>query len=213
MKNKVFWFDVETLSFDGDQSDIIQLAGMIEIDGKIVEKFSWWVRPDVYDDDKIIPGIWDFHKTNINRTKEQILTEGISSKELYDNLIEMFSKYVDKYDRNDKFVVGGYNVMFDVNKLNGLFKFHGDNYMFSFLSSQKIDPMYLVPFVIPDYPHNKMKLVQMWEYLIECGMEVPEKIKNANAHEAFTDVVRTYMIYKKFCVPVKEAIANEFTDE
>lgn len=63
--NKVLWIDTETLSFNPERADIIQIAGMIEIDGKCVERFNWLIRPEEYDDENNIEGVWKFHEENL----------------------------------------------------------------------------------------------------------------------------------------------------
>lgn len=204
--NKVLWIDTETLSFNPERADIIQIAGMIEIDGKCVERFNWMIRPEEYDDENNIEGIWKFHEENLGLTKDDIL-DGIPAEEVYKEFVQMLNKYCDKYNRADKFALGGYNVQFDLGKLNGWFKHFGDNYLFSYISSIKYDPMYIVPFIIQDYPFNKMKLGQMWDYLIDCGMPVPKKFKEQD-HSADSDIIKTYWIWKKICEPSREAFLN-----
>lgn len=205
--SKTLWIDIETLSFDAYRPDIIQLAGFIEIDNKIVEKFNWFIQPCVSDDDGNERGIWEFHQKNLGYTKDQIINEFTPARTAYKEFVQMLNKYCDKYDRNDKFVLGGYNVQFDLGKLNGWFKHFGDNYLFSYISSIKYDPMYIVPFIIQDYPFNRMKLGQMWDYLVDCGMPVPKKFKDQN-HSADSDIIKTYWIWKKICVPSREAFLN-----
>ena len=204
--SKTIWIDTETLSFDFNRADIIQLAGFIEIDGKVVEKFNWFIRPEQYDDENNIEGIWEFHKKNLGLTKDEILNFE-PAIDVYNKFINLLNKYCDKYDRTDKFKVGGFNVQFDVSKLNGWFKFFGDNYLFSYISTIKLDPMYIVPFIINDYPCNKMKLEYMWDYLVECGMPVPE-FKEQN-HDARSDILKTYWIWKNVCKAAQENFLND----
>ena len=149
---------------------------------------------------------FEFLAASFARTKEDIL-DGLPAEEVYKEFVQMLNKYCDKYDRNDKFALGGYNVQFDLGKLNGWFKHFGDNYLFSYISSIKYDPMYIVPFIIQDYPFNRMKLGQMWDYLVDCGMPIPKKFKDQN-HSADSDIIKTYWIWKKICVPSREAFLN-----
>ena len=80
--DKILWVDTETLSFDQKQSDIFQIAGFIEIDRKVVEKFNWFFRPDL-DLDKVSPEVWDFHKKAVGLTREDIENFSMTSKEAF----------------------------------------------------------------------------------------------------------------------------------
>lgn len=204
--SKTLWIDTETLSFDAYRPDIIQLAGFIEIDNKIVEKFNWFLRPCVSDDDGNERGIWAFHQKNLGYTKDQILNEFTPASTAYNEFIALLDKYCDRYDPDDKFDLGGYNVQFDLQKISSWFNHFGNNYMFAYISAVKNDPMYIIPFIMKDYPRNKMKLTYMWDYLIECGMPTP-KFKR-QTHDARSDVLQTYWIWKKICEPSREAFLS-----
>ena len=46
---KHFWVDTETLSFDQSQPDIIQLACLVEQDGKVIDKWVSYMKPCIFD--------------------------------------------------------------------------------------------------------------------------------------------------------------------
>jgi DNA polymerase-3 subunit epsilon len=58
--------------------------------------------------------------------------------------MEVFTRYVNKFDRNDKFVAGGYNVQFDMGFLRAVWDRRGDKYMGSWFQFGTIDPSNLV---------------------------------------------------------------------
>jgi len=43
---KTLFFDVETTGLDVKKCSIVQLSGIIDIDGIVKEEFNFWVAPD-----------------------------------------------------------------------------------------------------------------------------------------------------------------------
>lgn len=213
MQNKkILWIDTETLSIDSKTSDIIQLAGLIDINGKIVEQFNFWVRPDVTEGPQINEDfIWKFHQANLGVSKEDILYSDKfepASKVLY-----KFMNILHKYTRDDysnKFYIGGYNVRFDIDKLMSMFVHDSDN-NFKYghcLSTNAIDVMGLLTYIkyhANDSFHSaKMKLVAQWD--LYKGLIPPESMKvldrlGSNSHDARTDILQTYLLWKHIVIP------------
>ncbi len=112
---KVLYFDVETTGTDPKVNDIVQLSGLIEIDGKIKEKFDFKMRPQ----DNGLPGfiknaIVDPEALAINGLTEEEIWNFADPKEVHKEIVKIFAKYIDKYDKSDKFYPAGYNVRFDL---------------------------------------------------------------------------------------------------
>lgn len=73
---------------------------------------------------------------------EELETEKYRSEgESYFYFKKILDKYINKYDREDKFIVAGYNVKFDIEMLQAFFKRQNDNYLFSYIGSTIIDPL------------------------------------------------------------------------
>ena len=99
---KLFFYDLETTGLKFWKNGIHQISGSIVINGEIKESFDFKVRPNessIIDDEALKIG---------NVTKEQIMAYP-SMKEVYSKLIVLLSKYVDKFDKKDKFHLVGYN--------------------------------------------------------------------------------------------------------
>lgn len=138
---KVFWFDCETTGLDPEACAIIQLAGLVEIDGEIKESVNFFMRPlrggekPLYNggpepDDEIRDSALQINQ----RTKEEIL--GFPHpKTAIDSLITILGKYIDVYDPNDKFICGGKNVKFDRDFLQECFWKTGNKYYDSYFFS------------------------------------------------------------------------------
>jgi DNA polymerase-3 subunit epsilon len=134
---KVFWFDTETGGLDPQKNPILQLAYVVEIDGQEVEHGE--MRCSGF------PGceITDI-ALEINRLDRVAVGTYPDELYLYNRLMEVFTRYVNKFDRNDKFVAGGYNVQFDMGFLRAVWDRRGDKYMGSWFQFGTIDPSNLV---------------------------------------------------------------------
>lgn len=133
---KLFWFDTETTGRDFSIHEIIELSCIIEIDGEIKEKMTWYPKPD---ND---PSLWSKEALELNRTTEQeLLNRTLTQKQFLTELIVLLKKYVDNKDKYDFFNPAGHNVIFDVNFLKALFLkyFHNNEIYNSFFDYHNLD--------------------------------------------------------------------------
>ena len=93
---KRFFYDVETTGVNWRRNSIHQLAAWIEIDGIVVEKLNLHIRPHEKAD------IEDRALAISNVTKEQIM-QYPSMESQFKVLKDTLEKYVDAYDKKDKF--------------------------------------------------------------------------------------------------------------
>ena len=122
---KILFFDLETTGIRYWRNGIHQISGEIVIDGRTKEAFNFHVQPNPQcsiDEEALrICGV----------TREQIMNY-TPMRQVYNQLIAMLSKYVDKYNRQDKFFLAGYNnASFDNYFLKAFFVQNGDNYFYS----------------------------------------------------------------------------------
>lgn len=108
---------------DPKSNAVVQIAGLIEINDEIVEKFDLFCAP--HKDAVIDPVALEINK----RTLQEIQSFPPLSQAIV-KLKNVLGKYVSRYDKNDKFVAAGYNVGFDREMLYSAFKNIGDNYGF-----------------------------------------------------------------------------------
>ena len=132
---KFLWLDTETTGLDPVLNDVIQIAGII-VSGKRVEKFEFKCRP-------LNPK---------DAQPEALAVHGISLEEMMkfpdprytkDAIISIFKKYVNNYDKSDKFVLCGQNVGFDNDMMHHLFQKNGDKYWFSWVHRAHFDTINL----------------------------------------------------------------------
>lgn len=142
--SKLFFYDLETTGTNPGRNGIHQISGEIVIDGKSVETFDFKVQPNpkaqVEDAALAVGGV----------TREQIMAYPPMGQ-VYTQLVTMLAKYVNKYDKTDKFHLVGYNNRgFDDNFFRGFFLQNGDNYFGSWFWADSIDVLVLASTFLAD---------------------------------------------------------------
>lgn len=183
---KLFYFDLETTTVPPQIVGIHQISGVIEIDGAVVETFNFKVRPrqDAFFSQEALDvcGV----------TKEQILAyEPIGL--VYSKLTALLGKYVNKFDKKDKFFAVGYNIAsFDMNILREFFVLNNDLYFGSWFWSVPLDCMVLAQVFLanvrPDMANFKQGTVAK-----KLGIDVDD----SQLHDALYDIYICRSIFKK----------------
>lgn len=116
-KRAVFWLDTETTGVNPDTCAIIQLGGLIEIGGVVRETLDIKMRPFF--------GAEIYTKAlSVNKTTRKQIEKYPPWEQGFEQMEEALGRYVDPYDPDDKFVVAGYNVDFDVNFLRKYYDYY-----------------------------------------------------------------------------------------
>jgi len=183
---KIFYFDLETTGVRHWKNGIHQISGAIEVDGEIKEYFNIKVQPFkdalVEDEALAISGI----------TKKDLETY-LPFKEGYSLITGLLSKYVDKFNKRDKFFLCGYNnASFDNSFFRAFFVQNGDNYFGSWFWSSSIDAMVLASQYLID---KRSEMIDFKQSTVAkfLGIEVDE----TKLHDAEYDVNLMIQIYKK----------------
>lgn len=129
---KIFYFDTETTGFDPAKNDIIQIAGIAEVDGKEMSEFNFTCQP--FDFEAVEQSALDVNGITVAQLKEFP-----KPRQVYNQLIGVLSKYIDRYDWDDKFVMAGQNVNFDAGFLKQFFIKNGDSYFGSWFNYRHVD--------------------------------------------------------------------------
>lgn len=182
--SKLFFYDLETTGTNPGRNGIHQISGEIVIDGTTVETFDFKVQPNpkaqIEDAALAVGGV----------TREQIMAYPPMGQ-VYTQLVAMLSKYVNKYDKTDKFHLVGYNNRgFDDNFLRGFFLQNGDNYFGSWFWADSIDVLVLASMLLADHRHElpNFKLATVAEYL---GIDTTA----GKLHDASFDIFVTKAVF------------------
>jgi DNA polymerase-3 subunit epsilon len=187
---KIFWFDCETTGLDAKKNSIIQIGGVIEIGGVIVERLEYFLRPDPHT-------VIEPRALEVNGKTEKEIMDYPPAVEAICGLKEVLAKYVNRYDREDKFVAAGFNVNFDIDFLREAFLRVHDKYYGSWFFSCPLDTWTMVSFAIL-YNNLRLpnfKLTTICDYY---GIQIPE------AHNAVDDVMATRTLYYTIVDQMKE---------
>ena len=132
--NKLLWFDCETTGLDPKKHEIIQIAGIIEIDGIIVDQFDLRCAPEN-------PENVESRALEVQgRTLEEVMAWP-SSKKMYEQVLAKFDRHIDKLTITDKMLPCGHNVQFDIGFLNSLFRKNYNKFLFSYFMYAPIDTL------------------------------------------------------------------------
>ena len=181
---KVVFFDLETTGTLVNKHGIHQLSGEIIIDGEVKETFDFRVQPNpqalIEQEALDVAGV----------TKEQILAYPPMGT-VYKQFVDMLSKYVDRYNKQDKFFLAGYNkAHFDNQFLRSWFVQNGDKYFGSWFWSNSIDVMVLAtPFLAEK--RSQMENFKQGTVAKALGIEVDD----TKLHDALYDIQICKAIY------------------
>lgn len=181
---KLLFVDLETTGVNHWENGIHQISGCVDIDGEVKEYFDFKVKPN--------PSckIEDGALRVANVTRDQV-DKYPDMREVYSGLMRIISKYIDRYNKNDKFFLVGYNnASFDNQFLRAFFTQNGDNYFGSYFWASCIDVMILATEHLKDKRHEMLdfKLKTVASYL---DIEVDE----SKLHDATYDIHLTREIY------------------
>lgn len=188
---KILWIDCETTGLDPSRNDIITLSLIAEIDKEVKETLTL----------KIQPMDWN------NIEEEAIKTHGITKEQMrtfdppkkaHNKLIAFLTKYVDRYNKKDKFQPAGYNVTFDMLFLGEFFKKVEDKYFGAWIDYHKFDVATLVQFFhlkgILNFENYKLATVAS-----QLGVDL-------QAHDSEEDIVATRKVCYKLLDMLEDRI-------
>ena len=190
---KILWIDTETTGLNREKCDIIQIAGIVIVDGEEKERFNFHCQPINWEN--IEPT--SFEKTGMTLEK---LKELPLPQEMYLKFKELLDKYIDRYNKDDKFFLAGHNTQFDLDFLRTFFQKMGDNYFGSYFFYKTVDLMALCTIL------HTAGLINLSSWKLEDIANYLCIEYDNNLHDAETDVDLTR---KCFCKLVTKYIKLE----
>ena len=184
--DKIFLFDLETTGLDKKRHAIHQISGKVIIDDVVKESFDFKVRP--WEGCEFEPKALEVGGV----TQEQLM-QYPPMMDVYKELIALLDKYVDKYNKADKFFMMGYNIAgFDCDFLREFFIMCGNKFFGSYFWSVPLDVMVLAQAKLikerPTMPDFKQGTVAK-----QLGVVIEED----KLHDASYDTWACYEIYKR----------------
>lgn len=184
---KIFNYDLETTGTNPAKNSIHQIAGIIIINGKEKERFEINMVPNpraVIEPEALAVS---------NKTVEDVTNNPTSFEDGYKKVVSILSKYVDKYDKKDKFFTLGYNnASFDDKFLRGLFLQNGDNYFGSFFWADPLDVRILAIRQLAKV-RSQMENFKLMTVAKQVGVNIDE----SKLHDAVYDCDITYEVFKR----------------
>ena len=190
MTAKVLWVDLETTGTNPLRHGIIQLAALVEIDNEIIEEVDLRMRPMTKHE-------VDAEALEVNGVTEAQISEWPAQSDQYAAFEALLERYVNRYEKLDKFVLAGYNInAFDELFLRQMFldnaktreerKYGG--YFGSWFFWPKRDVQTYVAEHILEHT-MRLKNYKLETVCAQFGIQI-------NAHDALSDIHATRQLYR-----------------
>ena len=184
MPEKLLHIDTETTGLFAPGAGLIQVAGIVEIDGEEVEAFDFRCRP--YPGDLLSKEALEV----TGHTREEI--EAYPDPEsVFHDFIGGLDDYVDRFDKADKFHLVAYNAGFDSDHLRAWFKKAGDNFFGAYFWTPPLCTMCLAGLAL------RSKRAEMPNFKLATVAETLGVTADGNTHDALTDVRLSAGIYRR----------------
>lgn len=186
---KLCFIDCETGGVDPCKHALLQISGIIRINelqvaSRIFNEKSFTLRIRPFNGDVV-----EKEALEVNHLNPE---EGVGPREAHIELLKILSKFVNKYDKRDKFFFVGYNARFDNDFLRKFFEKCQDKYFGSWFWNPPLDVMTLALAKLMDRrpAMENFKLATVAKTLgIEFNLE--------KTHEAEYDIAKTVEIFDK----------------
>lgn len=184
-QEKMIYLDLETTGTAVDQHGIVQLAAIVEIGGDIVDEMTLDMAP-------ITGDIIEQQALAVSGIPLEGIFQRMPAKEAYGKFTAMVCGHVDRFNKQDKFHLAGYNILgFDAPFLRRWFEKNGDKWFGSYFWFPSIDVMAMAADYVAPYRHT----LENFKLATVCrafGIEVDE----TKLHDALYDVRLTRELYQ-----------------
>lgn len=190
---KLLFIDVETTGTDPERHGLTQISGCVQIGDTLHEHFDYYVRP--YPADQIEDAALEV--TGMDR--RQFLPDGdpnclkVPGQEfqppqvVYNQLVDLLGRHVNKFDRTDKFQFVGYNAhSFDMPFMRKFWEKNNDRYFGSWFWYPCLDVM-LVWAQLLQPVRAQLKNFKLMTIAAHAGLEVDE----SRLHDSQYDIELT----------------------
>lgn len=188
---KLLFLDTETTGLDPKLHAVIQIAGIVEIDGEVKEEFNFKCSPQK--GDLISKQALEIQNLTIDQIRN--LEPPAAT---YRAFRQILSKYVDPFNKEDKFFMVGQNTKFDYDFMVSFFEKNDDHYFYSFVRYHLID---VISLTAAAHVAGLMNLTNMKLETVakHFGIEL-------SAHDALNDIKATREIFYKYVDLLKRRV-------
>lgn len=139
--SKVIYIDTETTGLSPVENGLIEVACIVEENGKVKDRFECLINPDTYQCKVVV--VSDEALEINGRTFKEMATFP-DSEDQFKRFIKFLNKHIDPYNKVDKFKVAGYNVGFDIGFIKAWFHDNGHTFYGSYFYHKDLDVFALV---------------------------------------------------------------------
>lgn len=190
--HKILWLDLETTGVDPINNRIVEIGAIYQdLKNDIIKEFQRYIKYDNYPDnyDEVI----EVH----GLTREFLAENGKSERAVYYDFMIFLDGLMDRYNRNDKCILAGYNVTFDDDFAREMFIRFKNEYYGSYISFLKIDVVNLIAQcnlagIIPNLPNYKLDTI------------IDHLQIKSESHKAIEDIRVTKLVYEMLSEKLKE---------
>ena len=186
MIKKIF-IDTETTGTDPVKNDIITMSGIIVINEEIKETFDYKIKP--FDMESI-----DIKALDVNKIKVEDLVNFEDPRLVFKKFTSLLGKYVDQYNKKDKFLFYGFKSSFDSDMVRNFFLKNDSKFYGSYFHNPSIDVMQIANFYLTE--NNKRDQLDKFK-LIDVANYFGINTKDKELHTSMDDIMITYDLYMK----------------
>ena len=185
---KLLFFDLETTGTLVNKHGIHQISGMVVIDGEVKETFNLHVQPNPQ-------ALIEPAALEVGGVTEAQIKAYPPMGVIYNQFVDMLSKYADRYNKKDKFFLVGYNnTSFDNQFLRAWFIQNGDKFFGSWFWANSIDVMVMATPYLADQRAD-MENFKQGTVAKTLGIAIDD----SKLHDALYDIEVCKAIYDKVC--------------
>lgn len=200
-EQKIIFIDVETTGVDPERNGLTQLSGCVQIGDEVKESFDFFIRPFLKDEIETaaleVTG-FDRRQFLLPDHPNYLAVEGQNfedPRDVYDRVAAMLGKYVNQYDKADKFQFVGYNAhSFDMPFMRRFWEKNGNRFFGSWFWYPCLDVM-LVWAQILQPVRAELTNFKLATVAKHCGI----KVDDTRLHDSQYDVELTRSLWLSAC--------------
>jgi DNA polymerase-3 subunit epsilon len=181
---KLLFIDCETTGTDPAKHAVVQIAGQVFVDGDERERFDLKMKP--------LPGqLVAKDALEVNGLTMDMLRDYPEPLAQLKEFRRILGRYVQKFDRLDKFILGAYNARFDYDFVRKFFENQGDKFFGSWVWFPPIDVMGMAAVELME-ERSTLENFKLRTVCRQFGIEVQDE----RLHDGQYDIQLTKELYE-----------------